>query len=309
MDLRVKPKLKLRQGLAVKPRRKLRRDLVALCFILPFAVVYTVFIIWPVGEGLYMSAYKWGLMGRQRFLAWGNYQKFLGDKFFWSSLWNTTKFVILSTPTIIVASFLLALLANRATKIRRLLRASYFAPNLLSVSVISYIAVYMLRPYGMGFVSVLMKNLGFTRELFFLKDEGLVWLSVVGTTCWWTMGYNMMLYVSALQDIPDQLYESASIDGATASRQLWSITLPLLRPTHLLILMLQLIASFKIFAQMRLITNNDSKFWTLINYIYESAFSKNNLGYGAAMSYALFLILIVLTLAQFLWSRRKEAEA
>lgn len=309
MDLRVKPKLKLRQGLAAKPRRKLRRDLVALCFILPFAVVYTVFIIWPVGEGLYMSAYKWGLMGRQRFLAWGNYQKFLGDKFFWSSLWNTTKFVILSTPTIIVASFLLALLANRATKIRRLLRASYFAPNLLSVSVISYIAVYMLRPYGMGFVSVLMKNLGFTQELFFLKDEGLVWLSVVGTTCWWTMGYNMMLYVSALQDIPDQLYESASIDGATASRQLWSITLPLLRPTHLLILMLQLIASFKIFAQMRLITNNDSKFWTLINYIYESAFSKNNLGYGAAMSYALFLILIVLTLAQFLWSRRKEAEA
>lgn len=309
MDLRVKPKLKLRQGLAAKPRRKLRRDLVALCFILPFAVVYTVFIIWPVGEGLYMSAYKWGLMGRQRFLAWGNYQKFLGDKFFWSSLWNTTKFVILSTPTIIVASFLLALLANRATKIRRLLRASYFAPNLLSVSVISYIAVYMLRPYGMGFVSVLMRNLGFTQELFFLKDEGLVWLSVVGTTCWWTMGYNMMLYVSALQDIPDQLYESASIDGATASRQLWSITLPLLRPTHLLILMLQLIASFKIFAQMRLITNNDSKFWTLINYIYESAFSKNNLGYGAAMSYALFLILIVLTLAQFLWSRRKEAEA
>jgi len=119
----------------------------------------------------------------------------------------------------------------------------------------------------------------------------------------------MMLYVSALQDIPDQLYEAASIDGATASRQLWSITLPMLRPTHLLILMLQLIASFKIFAQMRLITNNDSKFWTLINYIYESAFSKNNLGYGAAMSYALFLILIALTLVQFFWSRRKGADA
>ncbi len=122
------------------------------------------------------------------------------------------------------------------------------------------------------------------------------------------MGYNMMLYISALQDIPDQLYEAAAIDGASASRQLVSITLPMLRPTHLLILMLQLIASFKIFAQMRLITNNDSKFWTLINYIYESAFSKNNLGYGAAMSYALFLILIVLTLVQFFWSRRKEAE-
>lgn len=292
----------------IKTRRKLRQDMVALCFILPFAIVYTVFIIWPVGQGLYMSAFKWGLMGKQKFLGWGNYEKFLGDKFFWSSLWNTTKFVIFSTPVIIATSFFLALLANRTTKIKRLLRASYFVPNLLSVSVISYIAVYMLRPYGMGFVSVVMKNLGFTEELFFLKDPSLVWVSVVGTTCWWTMGYNMMLYISALQDIPDQLYEAASIDGASASRQLISITLPMLRPTHLLILMLQLIASFKIFAQMRLITNNDSKFWTLINYIYESAFSKNNLGYGAAMSYALFLILIVLTLVQFFWSRRKEAE-
>ena len=292
-----------------KPRRKMRQDMVALCFILPFAIVYTIFIIWPVGEGLYMSAFKWGLMGKQKFLGWGNYEKFLGDKFFWNALWNTTKFVIFSTPVIIATSFFLALLANRTTKIKRLLRASYFVPNLLSVSVISYIAVYMLRPYGMGFVSVLMKNLGFTQELFFLKDANLVWISVVGATCWWTMGYNMMLYISALQDIPDQLYEAASIDGASASRQLFSITLPLLLPTHLLILMLQLIASFKIFAQMRLITNNDSKFWTLINYIYESAFSKNNLGYGAAMSYALFLILIVLTLVQFFWSRRKGAEA
>jgi multiple sugar transport system permease protein len=97
----------------------------------------------------------------------------------------------------------------------------------------------------MGFVSVVMKNLGIAEELFFLKDPALVWVSVVGATCWWTMGYNMMLYVSALQDIPDQLYEAASIDGASASRQLWSITMPMLKPTHLLILMLQLIASFK----------------------------------------------------------------
>lgn len=292
-----------------KSGRGLRANLVALGFILPFAIVYTIFIIWPVVQGLYMSAFKWGLMGKQKFLGLGNYEKFLGDKFFWNALWNTTKFVLFSTPVIIIASFFLALLANRTVKIKRLLRASYFMPNLLSVSVISYIAVYMLRPYGMGFASVLMKSLGFTQEMFFLKDERLVWFSVVGATCWWTMGYNMMLYISALQDIPDQLYEAASIDGATASRQLWSITLPMLRPTHLLILMLQLIASFKIFAQMRLITDNNNKFWTLINYIYESSFSKNNLGYGAAMSYALFLILIVLTLIQFFWSNRKGAEA
>lgn len=293
----------------IKRRHELRADLVALGFLLPFAIIYTIFIIWPVGEGAYMSAFKWGLMGKQKFLGWENYTRFLGDKFFWSSLWNTTKFVIYSTPTIIFASFGLALLANRTVRIKRLLRAAYFVPNLLSVSVISYIAVYMLRPYGMGFFSVLLKNLGFTEELFFLKDQTLAFWSVVVATCWWTMGYNMMLYISAMQDIPDQLYEAASIDGAGVARQLWSITLPILRPTHLLILMLQLISSFKIFAQMKLITDNNNKFWSLIAYIYEASFNKNNLGYGAAMSYALFLILIVLTLIQFFWTNRKEARA
>lgn len=293
----------------MKRRRKLRADLVALCFLLPFAIIYTIFVIWPVGQGAYMSAFKWGLMGKQKFLGLDNYTRFLNDKYFWSSLWNTTKFVIYSTPTIIIAAFILALLANRQTKIKRLLRAAYFVPNLLSVSVISYIAVYMLRPYGMGFISVLLKSLGITQEYFFLKDQNLVWVSVVGATCWWTMGYNMMLYISAMQDIPDQLYEAASIDGATSARQLWSITLPMLKPTHLLILMLQLIASFKVFAQMKLITDNNNKFWSLIAYIYEAAFNKNNLGYGAAMSYALFLILIVLTLIQFFWTNRKGGDA
>lgn len=287
--------------------RKLRADAVALCFLLPFAAIYSVFIIWPVVQGLYMSTFKWGLMGKQKYLGLDNYTKFLGDKFFWNALWMTTKFVIFSTPIIMLASLSLALLANRPTRIKRLLRASYFVPNLLSVSVISFIAMYMLRPYGMGFVSVLLKNMGYTQELFFLKDTNLAFASVVGATCWWTMGYNMMLYISAMQDIPDQLYEAASIDGASNTKQLFAITLPLLKPAHLLILMLQIISSFKIFAQMKLITNNLNQFWTLIGYIYESAFSKNNLGYGAAMSYALFLILIVLTLAQFFWTNRKEA--
>ncbi len=288
----------------VKRQRSIRANIVALC---SFAVVYSVFIIFPVGQGLYMSLFDWGLMGKQNYVGLNNYTKFLGDKFFWSSLLNTTKFVIFSTPTIIIASLGLALLANRQTRMKRVLRASFFVPNLLSVSVISYIAIYMLRPYGMGFISVVLKTLGITEEIFFLKDQNLAWVSVVGATCWWTMGYNMMLYISAMQDIPDQLYEAASIDGASPARQLFSITLPMLKSTHLLLIMLQLIASFKVFAQLRLITDNNNKFWSLIIYIYESAFQKNRLGYGAAMSYALFLILIVLTLIQNFWSNRKEA--
>lgn len=291
-----------------KKKRIWRSDLVALGFLLPFTIFYIVFTIYPVGQGIYMSLFKWGLMGKQEYIGAENYIRFLEDKFFWGALWNTTKFVLYSTPTIMLLSLVLALLANRNTPLKRFYRAAYFTPNLLSVSVISFLTIFMLQPYGMGFISTLLKTLGYQEELFFLKDPSLVWVSIVSATAWWTCGYNMMLYVSALQDIPDQLYEAAAIDGASSARQLWSITLPMLKPTTLLILLLQVIASFKVFAQIRLITNGGPGNATrpLIQYIYQAAFDKNRLGYAAAMSYALFLILIVLALLQIRLTRKAD---
>ena len=128
----------------------------------------------------------------------------------------------------------------------------------------------------------------------------MAWVTVVVATMWWTQGYNMMLYVSALQDIPDRLYEAAAIDGATPKQQLFSITLPMLKRTTLLILMLQIIASFKVYAQVKLITGGGPGRATrpLIQYIYEQAFTKQKLGPACAMSFVLFFILILLTLVQ-----------
>ena len=154
----------------------------------------------------------------------------------------------------------------------------------------------------MGFLSKLMHTLGVDQsyEIFWLKDKHLAWVTVVVATMWWTQGYNMMLYVSALQDIPDRLYEAAAIDGATPKQQLFSITLPMLKRTTLLILMLQIIASFKVYAQVKLITGGGPGRATrpLIQYIYEQAFTKQKLGPACAMSFVLFFILILLTLVQ-----------
>lgn len=288
-----------------------RADFVALCFLLPFTVFYAVFTIYPVIQGAYMSLFKWTLMGKQGYLGLDNYTKFLGDKYFYAALWNTVQFVLYSTPTIILISLGLALLANRNTPLKRVFRAAYFVPNLLSVSVISFIAIYMVEPYGTGFISSVLKTFGYREEFFMLKDQGLVWYTLVGATAWWTCGYNMMVYISALQDIPDQLYEAASIDGATPRQQLTSITLPLLLPTTLLITMLQIIASFKVFGQIWLITKGGPGTATrpLIQYIYETGFKKNNLSYAAAMSFALFAILVILTLLQLWLGNRKEDEA
>ena len=283
-------------------KRAIRGDIVAACFLLPFTILYTVFTIYPVLQGGYISFFKWNLMGKQGYVGFNNYQTIFGDSFFWLALWNTTKLVLYSTPVIMISSLGLALLANRATKAKRVYRTIYFLPNLLSVSVISYIAIFMAQPYDMGFLSKLMHTLGVdpNYEIFWLKDKHLAWVTVVVATMWWTQGYNMMLYVSALQDIPDRLYEAASIDGATPKQQLFYVTLPMLKRTTLLILMLQIIASFKVYAQVKLITGGGPGRATrpLIQYIYEQAFTKQKLGPACAMSFVLFFILILLTLVQ-----------
>ena len=292
-------------------RRSIRGDIVAAFFLLPFTLLYTVFTIYPVLQGGYISFYKWNLMGKQAYVGFENYKTIFADSFFWLALWNTTKFVLYSTPVIMISSLGLALLANRATKGKRIYRTLYFLPNLLSVSVISYIAIYMAQPYDMGFLSKLMHTIGVDQsyEIFWLKDKHLAWVTVTVATMWWTQGYNMMLYVSALQDIPDRLYEAAQIDGATPKQQLFHITLPMLKRTTLLILMLQIIASFKVYAQIKLITGGGPGRATrpLIQYIYEQAFTKQKLGPACAMSFVLFFILIVLTLVQRKIQAKEEA--
>ncbi|MDR1419023.1 MAG: sugar ABC transporter permease [Treponema sp.] len=286
------------------------RTATAFAFLFPFLVLYTLFIIWPVIQGIYVSLHRWGLMGKIRFLGISNYTRFLSDKFFWASLWNTTWFVIISVPLLVFGSLVLALLANRKTPLQKYLRIAYYVPNVLSVSVISWMFRIMASPYQ-GFFSTLFHSLGILRpnqEIMWLTEPNLIWVIVTSSTVWWTSGFSMMLYISALQDIPLQVYEAADIDGASKGLQLWRITLPLLKSTIYLVLLLQIIASFKIFGQIFMISGGGPGNLTrpLIQYIYESAFAKNEMGYASAMSYALFLVLVVLSVIQIKFQNRRE---
>lgn len=280
-------------------------------FLLPFTVFYTLFTIWPVIQGVYVSLYKWGLMGKIKFVGVDNYTRFLKDKFFWQSLGNTATFVILSVPLLVILALILALLANRTSKLKRFYRASFYLPNILSVSVISFITIYMASPY-MGFINGILHSLGLIPanvEPQWLSSGSLTWITIAVTSVWWTVGFSMLIYISALQDIPDQLYEAAKIDGASPARQLFNITVPLLAPATSLVLLLQIIASFKVFGQIFLITRGGPGTLTrpLIQYIYETAFTKNDLGYASAMSYALFVILVILSVLQIRLQNRREA--
>lgn len=293
-------------------QKEIKNFLIALGFILPFFILYSIFTIWPVLQGVYVSFYKWSLMGKQKFMGLENYAKLFHDKNFIGALINTIKFVVIATPLLVVAALVLALLANRTSKIKKLLRISFYLPGVLSVAVASFIARYMFAPYR-GFINGVLHALHLldaNKELQWLQDQGLAWGTITSMTVWWTVGFSMMLYLSALQDISPQILEAADIDGASKSQQLFSIVLPLLKPTSYLVILLQLIACFKVFGQIYLITGGGPASSTrpIIQYIYETAFEKGNMGYATAMSYVLFLILVLLSLTQQMLQRRSEKE-
>ena len=283
-------------------KRQRKATLTALLFILPFFILFTIFTIYPIVQGVWVSLSKWSLMGFQKFVGIENFEKLLGDSKFWSSLKNTTVFVILCVPLVVILSLVLALFANRPVRYKKFLRISYYLPGVLSVSVASFVAKYTFAPYR-GLVNGILKWMKLydtTNEPLWFMSINLSWVVIVRMTAWWTLGFPMLLYLAALQDISTDIMEAADVDGASSSQKLVHITLPLLKPTIFLVTLLQIIASFKVFGQIRLITGGGPASATkpLIQYIYEQAFDKNKLGYAAAMSYILFLILVVCTMIQ-----------
>lgn len=292
-------------------KAKKRKNFITAClFMLPFFVLYTLFTIWPVGQGFYVSLHNWGMMGKQKFVGLDNYMKFLGDRHFWGALKNTCTFVVITTPLLVITSMGLAMLANRDTKMKKTLRIAYYLPSILSVSAAAFIAKNIFQPYT-GLISGLLHTFNIIpadKEIQFLNDTKLVWTTITSMTVWWTIGFSMMLFISALQDIPRETYEAAAIDGASKAQQLFYIEIPLLKSTTWLVFLLQMIASFKVFGQVDLMTGGGPANATrpLIQYIYESAFDKNKFGYAAAMSYVLFAILLVLSVIQQFAQRKGE---
>lgn len=291
----------------MQPRK---RFAAALLFMSPFLVLYSVFTIWPVFQGLWISLWKWGLMGPQKFVGFDNYARAFGDKYFWGAMENTVTFTVITVPLLMFTAIVFALMANRPTKVRKFARSAFYIPSVLSVSVVSFIAIFLAEPH-VGFINNLLHDLHLIpadMEPQWLLGHPLNWVTLTFTTVWWTVGFSMLLYLAALQEIPDEIYEAAEIDGASKTQQLFRITLPLLSGTHWLVLLLQLLACFKVFGQTQLITQGGPGNATrsIVQYVYEQGFVKDNLGYASAMSFALFFVLLVVSLVQVGLQRRSE---
>jgi len=270
-------------------------------------VVYVIFQIYPLFQAVIASMFKWDLLtSSMSFIGFKNYTHMFQDPTFWSSLMNTIKFVIFSTPLLIGVGLLFALLLNGTGSKKVLFRTAYFAPYVFSVSIVTLIWGFMFNPQK-GLLGEFSRMLG-AEPINWLTDPTFAMPAIIIATLWWTVGFNMVLLLAGLQDIDPALYESSSLEGATWFQDLLYITLPSLRRTLELVTILQIIMSFQIFGQVYILTKGGPGGTTrvLIQYIYETGFRDHQLGYASAMAFILFLVMAMVSFFQFRLSKEEN---
>lgn len=278
----------------------------------PFIVLYLAFLIAPTVYGIVMSFFNTSLVrpGLSNFAGVDKYVAVLTSSDFWSSMWHTVLFTIYTTPPLVILALVLAILTDRLRRGRWFFRLVFFAPFVVPVSVAGLVFAWLYAP-EIGLYQSWLSAVGITSPGW-LSDPNWAVASVAIMTIWWTLGFNFVLYLAGLQEIPRQLYESAAIDGAGPWAQLWRVTVPMLRRTTLLIVMLQAIASLKVFVQVYTLFNGasgpDYAARPVVGYIYDSGFTDFRAGYGAAASTVYLVLLVLVAGVWFLISRRQSRE-
>ncbi len=286
------------------PGNKDQRD--GIFFSLPFIVVYMFFMIFPIGFGLFISFFKWDILSAKKFIGFGNYLNLFKDSLFYSSLWHTVQFVLITTPILLLVSFAMSLLVTSKSPLRNVSEVIFFLPYVLSITVIGTLWAWLFQK-DFGLINVILSFFG-ARGAGWLTDPHIAIWSVSIATVWWTAGFNMILFSAGIKQISREIYESAEIDGAGCFSRLSRITIPLLHPTIVLVTILQIIASFKVFGQVYVMTGGGpyGKTRVLIQYIYENGFTYFKMGYSSAMAYILFLFILLISIFQYLVLRRND---
>lgn len=287
------------------PGNKDTRD--GILFSLPFLLVFVTFMIFPIFFGLFISFFKWDILSTRSFVGLKNYSTMFHDEMFYTSLWHTFQFVLITTPALLFIGFLMALMVTSASPLRSVIENVFFIPYILSMTVIGTLWAWLMQK-DYGLLNQLLLFLG-REPVGWLTDPKLAMGSVGLATLWWTGGFNMILMSAGIKQISTEIYESAQLDGAGFFRVLGSITIPLLRPTIVLCLILQVIASFNVFGQVYVMTGGGPYGTTrvMIQYIYEAGFRYYKMGYSAAMSYMLFFIILGISVFQYITLGRKES--
>ena len=273
-------------------------------FLAPALTMIAVFFFLPVLAALALSftdfdIYALGDLHRLRFVGLGNYARLLQDPLFWKALGNTFYFVLVGGPLSIVVSLAAALLVNSGLlRFRVFFRGVFFLPVVTTLVAVAVVWRYLYQPGG-GLIDYGLGLLGI-RPIDWLGDPRWAMPAIILMAVWKNFGYNMVIFVAALQSIPRELYEAARIDGADRRHQFLHVTLPMLRPTFLFVSIITLIGYFQLFAEPYVMTQGgpDNATLSIVLLMYQEGFRWWNMGYASAVAFVLFLIILAATLVQ-----------
>jgi len=289
-----------------KPRTALAADTVSrphanltpYLFLLPYLAFFLAFRLGPSVFGLAMSFTQWSIVGEKEWVGLGNFERMEIDPRLHAAIENTAFFSGLTVPLVVILGLMLAILLNQPRRGRAVGRVAVFTPYVIMSTVVGIIWTWLLEK-DFGVINVYLDQIGLGKVPWLVSQDTAMY-GIILTTVWWTVGYNTVLFLAGLQDIPEELYEAARIDGAGSLRLFRHITLPMLAPTTFVVLMLSIINSFQVFDQVYVMTSGGpgTSTLTLVQYVYTVAFQFRRMGYGASIATLLFAILIVFALIQ-----------
>lgn len=274
-------------------------------FLGPGLAVLLIFFFLPVMAAFILSftdfnIYSLGNPENLRFVGFDNYMKLFSDDMFWTALKNTFYFVIAGGPLSIAASLGAAILLNsKLIRFKGIFRLTYFLPVVTTLVAVAIVWRYIYHPrygllnYFLGFFGV--------DPLDWLGDPHLAMPAIIIMAVWKNFGYNMIIFIAGLQNIPEELYEAASLEGASAWQKFRNITLPMLAPTTIFITIITMIGYFQLFAEPYVMTQGGPLNSTLsiVLYMYQEGFRWWNIGYSTAIAFSLFIIILIGTVIQF----------
>ncbi|MEO7908553.1 MAG: sugar ABC transporter permease [Roseiflexaceae bacterium] len=293
-----------------KPRSRLTfaRRQAGLLFVLPSVLFMAVFFVVPAVMALWVSLHNWPLFGATKFIGLANYTNLFKDPLFWRSLSFTTIYAILVTPPIFLLGFGMALLVNQGIRGVQFFRVIFFLPNVISFGAVCLMWFFMLNDQ-IGVINVILRQLGIIQGSFlWLADYNTAMLAILILVVWKASGGTMLLLLIGMQAIPEDLYQAASVDGANGWAKLRYITLPLLKRSFALALVLSVTGSYLAFDQFYILTQGgpQNKTITLVYWVVSNAFISFKVGYATAISMVLLVILVFLNAAQLFLLRETD---
>jgi multiple sugar transport system permease protein len=277
------------------------RERSAYLFLAPGLILFSVFTLAALIFAVYLTFHRWSIIEPEKpYVGLQNYRDMVHDERFVGSVLNTVYFTGASIPLTMIIGLLLAVLLNQPLRGRAVFRTAYYLPVVTPFVVSALLWKWLYNgQYGL-FNYYLLKGHVIDQPLLWLSDKQLAMPAVVLMSVWGGVGFSMVVYLAGLQAIPEQLYESAKLDGAGTLRRLWFITIPMLRPTTLFLLVMGIIGSLQVFTQIFVMTNGGpvNKTETMVYYMYLWAFKYYDMGYASTLAFALFAMLLVFTALQ-----------